>query len=138
MPALDKVHEAVRNALIKDGWTITHNPLTLKPGGTNLFVDLGAEKLLAAEKGTRKIAVEIKTFGRASLVAELQQAIGQFGMYEDVLAQMEPERVLYLAVPQTALDSIFQDELGKLMLKNRLPRVIGVSTDDEEIVRWIP
>ena len=62
MPARDIYHETVKNALVKDGWTITHDPLRLRlRRGKNLFVDLGAERLLAAERGTEKIAVEIKT-----------------------------------------------------------------------------
>ena len=57
MPARDIYHEAVKNALVKDGWTITHDPLRLRlRRGRNLFVDLGAERLLAAERGTEKIA----------------------------------------------------------------------------------
>lgn len=31
--AKDIYHEAVREALIKDGWTITHDPFILKGGG---------------------------------------------------------------------------------------------------------
>ncbi len=62
MPARDMHHNTVKNALVKDGWTITHDPLTLKWGAKDMFVDLGAERLLAAEKAERKIAVEIKSF----------------------------------------------------------------------------
>ena len=51
MPARDRLHNAVKNALIRDGWTITHDPLRLTSGRRNLYVDLGAERLLAAEKG---------------------------------------------------------------------------------------
>jgi hypothetical protein len=78
MPARDKVHDIVKNALIKDGWTITDDPLTLKFGNTELYVDLGAEKVLAAEKEGQKIAVEIKSFLGKSIIAETQDAIGQF------------------------------------------------------------
>jgi len=69
MPALDRHHHAVRNALVKDGWTITHDPLTLNIGRDRLHVDLGAERVIGAEKGVRKIAVEIKTFAGASSIA---------------------------------------------------------------------
>jgi hypothetical protein len=48
MPARDKYHDAVRNALIKDGWTITHDPLRLVWGKRDMYVDLGAKKLLGA------------------------------------------------------------------------------------------
>ncbi|MGK7918680.1 MAG: element excision factor XisH family protein [Trichodesmium sp.] len=57
MPARDYYHNTVKSALQKDGWTITHDPYRLKLArGKNLFVDLGAERLIAAEKGLEKIA----------------------------------------------------------------------------------
>ena len=43
MPARDMYHDAVRNALVKDGWTITHDPFRLSWGGRDMYVDLGAE-----------------------------------------------------------------------------------------------
>jgi len=63
MPAKDKHHEAVKKALIKDGWTITHDPymIPLQDQGVT-YVDIGAERLLAAIRETEKIAVEVKTF----------------------------------------------------------------------------
>ncbi len=57
MPAKDIFHNAVKNALIKEGWTITDNPLYLEYGEVDLYVDLGAEKLIATEKYHQKIAV---------------------------------------------------------------------------------
>ena len=126
-------------ALQKDGWIITDNPLQLQVGKRNLSIDLGAERsLIGAEKATRRIAVEIKTFGGASPVADLQQAVGQFGMYETVLSVIEPERELYLAVSQEARLSIFSEELGKLMLEQRIRRLLCFSVEDEEIVEWNP
>lgn len=68
MPARDQHHEQVRQALVKDGWAITHDPLRLRWGQRDLFVDLGAEQLLAAEKSDRKIAVEIKSFAGPSMI----------------------------------------------------------------------
>ena len=81
MPARDKYHNAVRNALIKDGWTITHDPLRLVWGKRDMYVDLGAKKLLGAQKGERLIAVEIKSFAGASEMADLEKAVGQFSVY---------------------------------------------------------
>ena len=60
--AKDLVHEALKNALIKDNWLITHDPYTVSFGGVNMAVDLGAQKLIAASKDKQKIAVEIKSF----------------------------------------------------------------------------
>ena len=88
MPALDQYHHIVRNALEKDGWTITHDPLTLKVGVDRVHIDLGAERVLAAEKGVRKIAVEIKTFNGVSQIADLEAALGQYVLYRMALRQL--------------------------------------------------
>lgn len=78
MPAKDIYHDTVKNALIKDGWTITNDPLTIEYGPKDLFVDLGAKKLIAAQKSEQKIAVEIKSFTGASQMNDLEKAIGQY------------------------------------------------------------
>lgn len=137
MPARDKYHDAVRNALIKDGWTITHDPFHLEYGGDNMYVDLGAEKLVAAEKEGRKIAVEIKGFGGASEVAELEKAVGQFTLYRFVLEEREPDYVLFLAVPEDVLKDTFQQPLGRLMVAKVVTRLIGFDPVEETITQWI-
>lgn len=42
-----------------------------------MYVDLGAEKLIAAEKEGQQIAVEIKTFRSVSDMTNLEHALGQ-------------------------------------------------------------
>jgi hypothetical protein len=42
MPAYDAFHDAVKNGLIKDGWTITDDPLRIEIGLLNVYVDLGS------------------------------------------------------------------------------------------------
>ena len=44
MSAKDIFHETVKLALIKDGWTITSDPLTIRSDSIKLEIDLGAEK----------------------------------------------------------------------------------------------
>jgi hypothetical protein len=138
MPVRDIYHNQVKNALIKDGWTITHDPLRLTWGDKDLYVDLGAERLLAAEKAGLRIAVEIKSFVGASEVDDLEKAIGQYILYRAVLAEREPQRRLYLAVPRDVLRDIFEKPLGELLLKNQLVQVVGFDPDAEVIVQWIP
>jgi hypothetical protein len=78
MPAKNVYHDAVIQALMADGWVITHDPLTLSFGGKDLFVDLGAERAaLAAEREGRRIAVEVQSFLSPSAVRDLQVAVGQ-------------------------------------------------------------
>jgi len=138
MPAKDIYHNHVKNALVKDGWTVTHDPLRLSWGSKDMYVDLGAERLLAAEKGKRQIAVEVKSFVGASEMDDLEKAIGQYAVYRAVLAEREPERELYLAVSEDILKDIFDEPLGKLLLRNNLAQVIGFNPKTEVIIRWIP
>ena len=74
MPAKDLFHATVRKALEKDGWVITADPLVLTIGLRSVFIDLGAEKLIAAERGAEKIAVEVKSFIGASPISDLEVA----------------------------------------------------------------
>lgn len=81
MPQRDRHHRVVRNALIADGWSITHDPYPIKLEARQGFIDLGAEMPLAAERGGIKIAVEIKTFIGPSPVTDLASALGQYLLY---------------------------------------------------------
>jgi hypothetical protein len=138
MPALDRYHTAVRNALIKDGWTITDDPLTLELDDRKVFIDFGAERILAAERGVQKIAVEIKTFRSPSPVADLERAIGQYVLYEDILQIKDADRVLYLAMPENAYTEIFTERIGQLALQKRIKYAFVFAVDEEEIVQWLP
>ena len=98
MPAKDFYHNTVKSALIKDGWTITHDPLRLKWGNNPFYVDLGAEQLLTAKKEDRKIAVEVKSFVSYSNMADLENALGHYILNRNIIEELEPDRTLYLAV----------------------------------------
>jgi hypothetical protein len=138
MPARDAYHAHVRRALELDGWTITHDPLRVKLRRRKLYVDLGAEQLLAAEKGVRKIAVEIKTFGGPSDVRDLADALGQFVLYDHALRREEPERTLYLAIPEPAWQIVFAEAFGEILIDDHVLRIVTFDPDTEEIIRWIP
>jgi hypothetical protein len=138
MPAKDIYHETVKNALIKDGWLITHDPLVLRWGATDVYVDLGAEQLLAAEKRGQKIAVEIKSFVGRSDVDDLEKALGQYLLYHDILAQREPDRILYLAVHEDVWLGIFAEPIGKLLLDNQRIKLLVFDRRAEVLLRWIP
>ena len=137
MPAKDIYHNNVRTALEKDGWTITNDPLPLKIGKRTLNVDLGAEKLFAAEKQGRKIAVEVKSFVSASPVNDLEEAVGQYIIYEDILDRLEPERIIYLAIRAEVYAQIFSEPIGQLLLEKKRFKLIVFDSLKETIVRWI-
>lgn len=70
MPAKDFFHNAVKLALEKDGWLITDDPIYLDYGSVEIYIDLGAEKIIAAEREGKKIAVEVKSFIGSSAISE--------------------------------------------------------------------
>lgn len=96
MPQLDAYHDVVKQAIIKDGWTITHDPLVVKYKGLHLFIDLAAEKMLRYEQHEERIAVEIKVFGGLSFINDFEKAIGQYSLYKEMLRRTKSERELYL------------------------------------------
>lgn len=138
MPAKDTYHDTVRSALEKDGWMITDDPLTLKWGIKDLFVDFGAQKLLAAQKNDIKIAVEVKSFIGASPMTDLQKGLGQYILYLDILARIQPDRDLYLAIREETFSEIFEEPIGQLLLENKRLRLLVVNPEEEVIVQWIP
>ncbi|MDZ7898015.1 MAG: XisH family protein [Arcicella sp.] len=123
MARKDLYHEVVRHALEKDGWIITHDPLDLTVGEVELFADLGAERVIGAEKDNQKIAVEIKSFVGQSPVSEFHKAIGQYENYRLSLEEKNSDRTLLLAIPDFAWNDFFSKDL----LFKRLPSVIRLS-----------
>ena len=80
--AKDVFHQQVKNALIKDGWKITHDPLTIRISeAVKLQIDLAAENAIAAERDSEKIAVEIKSFIADSDISAFHTALGQYLNY---------------------------------------------------------
>jgi XisH protein len=137
MSAKDLFHNAVRNGLQKENWTITDDPLTVKIGDTRIYIDLGAERLLAAERGEEKIAVEIKTFGGVSVMFDFHVAIGQFINYQVALEDKDPDRRLYLAVPQEVYDSFFQSLLAKAVIQKFQIGLVIYEPESEVITQWL-
>ena len=138
MPTRDLYHDSVKNALVKDGWRITHDPLRLTWGKKDMYVDLGAERLMAAQKDNELIAVQVKSFIGASSMADLEGAIGQYILYFDVLQEREPNRTLYVAVRQKAYEEIFEDSLGQLLLAKKRLRLVVFYDETDTILLWIP
>jgi len=137
MPTKDIYHDTVKRALIKDGWTITHDPLILVFGRTNVYVDLGAEQLLAAEKEERKIAVEIKSFRGHSSTEDLEKALGQYILYEDLLMTKDPERTLYLAISKDTYRLTFSEpDVSSLITRQEIKLIIFDSIK-EVILQWM-
>jgi hypothetical protein len=138
MPARDRYHAHVIEALTRDGWTITHDPLALRVGAKDMFVDLGAERFVGAERAGQRIAVEIKSFLGESEVRELELTLGQAVLYGDALAQTEPDRTLYMAVRSKVYRDLFEEPIGQMVLANGRLRLMVFDPERREVTRWIP
>ena len=138
MPAKDIIHRAVRTALEKDGWVITDDPLFVSFAQVQMYIDLGAERLLAAEKNGHKIAVEIKSFLGSSALSEFHLALGQFLSYQAALEAQQPDRTLYLAIPFDAYNGFFRLEFGQMIVQRYQIRLIVFDVQNEVIYKWQP
>ncbi len=136
MAAKDLFHNTVRTALDKDGWTITDEHLFIQVEDVDFYIDLAAEKILAAEKTGQKIAVEIKSFLGASDVTEFHLALGQFLNYRSALRLTEPDRTLYLAVPEDVYDEFFRRRFIQRAIEEHQLKLLIFNPESEEIIRW--
>ena len=137
MSAKDATHNVVRKALEKDGWTITQDPYYIKVGGVELYIDLGAEAMVAAEREGQKIAVEIKSFLGASSISEFHTALGQFFNYRLALEEKEPDRELYLAVPLNTYNDFFSLQFIQKVVQRATLKLLIYDEQSEVISQWI-
>ncbi|MEB3164093.1 MAG: element excision factor XisH family protein [Prochlorothrix sp.] len=138
MSARDTFHDLVKQALQQDGWTITHDPYALSADSFDLAIDLGAEKVIAAQRNETKIAVEIKTFAGPSKITEFYSAMGQFIAYRTALDKQDPDRALYLAVPDNLYDKFFATPFLQELIQNNQIYLITYNINQETLSQWIP
>ena len=134
--AKDLFHQVVKDALLKDGWNITHDPFPVDYGDVQMQIDLGAERLLAATKDKTIIAVEIKSFVRPSAISEFHTAVGQYLNYRRALRNQEPNRVLYLAVPSQTYDEFFRLRFIEEGIEEYQINLLVYDVEDRRIVKW--
>lgn len=137
MPAKDVYHDAVKNALIKDGWTITADPYKIKYKDAELFADLAVEKPIVAEQNGRKIVVEIKSFLSPSPMRDFELALGQYILYRNLINLTEPEYQIYLAIKDSIYENFFKRESIQDIIQINQLLLIVVDMEKEEILQWL-
>ena len=136
--AKDIFHQQVKNALIKDRWKITHDPFIIRISeAIKLQIDLAAENAIAAERGSEKIAVEIKSFIADSDISSFHTALGQYLNYCQALEEQEADRIVYLAIPVTTYQDFFQLPFIQRSLKRYQVRLIIYNPKLEVTSQWI-
>ena len=133
MPANDKYQQTVVNALIKDGWIIDKEQVHLNIDHRNLWIDIQASKL----NEQRIILIEVKNYlNVASPVSYLQDVIGQYLYYRLALQRLDIHYPLFLAIPNEAWQSLFQEEFTLYIVEELAFKIIVFDSDYEEIILW--
>lgn len=73
MPAKDRYHDAVKSALIKDGWIIVFDPYPIKYQEVRLLADLAGKKRFQPQRKKNKSWLRLKVFWVALLCMNLKQ-----------------------------------------------------------------
>jgi hypothetical protein len=133
----DRIHYIVREALEKEGWLITHDPLILRLGGLRMEIDLAAEQVFAAERGEEQIAVEVKSFLSKSKLADFYEAKGKYDLYRLGLSKENANRVLYLAVELQVYETFFQKPLIQEIINQDKISLLIIDSPSSSIVEWI-
>jgi XisH protein len=134
--ARDLFHQAVRHALENDGWKITKDPFSFRYGETSFEIDLATERLIAAERKDQRIAVEVKSFIQPSASNEFHASLGQYLAYHFALAQHDPTRTLYLAVPRDTYHTFFQRRFNQEIVALHKIRILVYNQFTEVIEAW--
>jgi len=135
--AKDVIHDAVKAALENDGWTVTAEHYAIRYEELTIFPDLAAERVLAAQRGLQQIAVEVKSFLGRSTASDVKDAIGQYVIYQTYLAEIEPERKVYLAISTKTYHDTFQLKAVQRLIQRFGVLLIVVEVEQEEITAWI-
>ena len=135
MPAKDYFHDAVVHALIKDGWTITHEQFPVRVAERRLWIDIRATKI----NSDSIILVEVKSFNPGqSMVEALANALGQYMLYIAALKYLQDEgSILVLAIPSPAYNGIFSEAIGESVQNTFDLKLVVYDPNTEEIVKWI-
>lgn len=136
MAAKDTYHELIKNALIKDGWSITFDPYPIKYEEVKLFADLAGEKTISATKEDQQIVIEIKSFLSRSPMREFETALGQYLIYKTFLSITNPNYQVYLAISKKIYEKFFQQVSIQLILKTYQVLLLVVDINKKEIIQW--
>jgi XisH protein len=102
-----------------------------------ISTDLGAEKVIVAEKGLTKIAVEVKSFINPSIIHDFIRATGQFRVYSIVMKKRQIDRILYLAMPDFVYYELIEFPFVKDTIEDSSIKFILFDPNSQTIVEWI-
>ncbi len=69
---------------------------------------------------------------------DLEMALGQFILYRDMLSVVEPDRIMYLALPKRTHEGILTRRVGSLIIERNRLRLIVFDEEQERGLEWLP
>ncbi len=135
MVQLDKIHNAVKNALIKDGWEITAENFEFRFKEFKLDGDLEAQKI-DAEKRIDKIFIKINNTFSASTMSDFEHTLGQFLLYRVVLSEIKPDFKTYLAFSEYNYNRFYDSRAIRTFIEEEKLSIIVVNLEDKTITKW--
>ncbi len=137
--AKDIFHNIVKESLIADGWLITHDGYRLLTELLKdaLIIDVGAEKFITATRNIEKIPVEVKSFLGDSLIYDFHGALGQLLVYQVNLEHQEPDRNLYLAIPEAIYERMCQQRIFEVVAQRYKINFLIYDPIIKQILKWI-
>lgn len=139
MAQQDRDHHIVIQALKAAGWTVTHpQGIATRFAGKRGTVDIGAE-IYEAEKGNRKIAVEVKNYPPTGngVMGEFQRNVGQHLMYKEWFEENEPDREVYTAIPKATYDGFLSNQESQHFLRKHEIKMFTYNPDSQTLDKWI-
>ena len=109
----------------------------MRIGRKSAEIDLGAERVIMATREREKIAVEVKSFVGTSTITEFYHALGQFLLYQRAIQLEDPERALYLALPQAAYDELSNDVFDFPNFEDLRHHLIIYEPSENTTLTWI-
>jgi XisH protein len=136
LPRKDRIHDAVKSALVRAGWIVTDDPFRIHYEDVDVYADLRIERT-DGDNSSGALVIEIKSFLDESAVHSLETALGQYTAYRTLLDEVAPELKLYLAIADAIYESQFQRKSFQLVVQKNQVAMLVVDVVREEIVRWI-
>ena len=65
-------------------------------------------------------------------------ALGQYVSYRSLLARFEPDRKLFLAVPESVFTSTLNEPIARPVLEDLSIALMAFDPQQEAIAKWIP
>jgi len=137
MARRDVIHDAVKEALIKDGWRITADPYRIVYKDATLEADMRADKLIAATRENHSIIIEVKSFLQRSFIHEFLAACGQYQADSFLLQEKGQTEAVYMAVSDVVYRNEFRSDAVQVLVRRFGLRLLIVDTESEAIVQWV-